>query len=195
VAFEQVVLGSTDVEPYLACYYSYLLGLGGDAEESSSDRSAEFVRHMSLEDQRNPFNPTKERALSRWFVWAGLGWTYSGAFVCNPYERLQRSLPALFLDQRRLSADDFAKRLAASCPELDGGHIYRHVWPDWSSDRRRFTLGVSHALIDLHMTGRLVLHAPPDARGWSVEDAEPPNDGNLLRGTTVDHFELREVQS
>ena len=169
VAFEHVVLNSTDKEPYLARYYAYLLGLGTDAEGPSSGRSAEFVRHMSLENRTNPFNSTKEAALSRWFVWAGLGWTCDGTFVCNPYTRLQRSLSAVFQNQPRISADDFAKRLAEICPELDGGHIYRQVWPGWSPDCRRFTFGVSHALIDLHLTGRIILRAPPDARGWSVE--------------------------
>jgi hypothetical protein len=148
---------------------------------------------MSLEDRSNPFNPTKEGALSRWLVWAGLGWTYGGTFICNPYERLERSLPVLFEEQTRLSAKEFATRLGDTCPELDGGSIYREVWPDWNFEQRRFTLGVSHALIDLHITGRIVLHALPDARGWSVADAEPPNDRKTLRGAVVDHIELGEV--
>lgn len=192
-AFDLTVLGGTDTEPYLARYYSYLLGLGKDADTPSSTRAADFVRHSGLDNMSNQFNAEKERALPRWYVWAGLGWEYGGRFMCNPYERLSRSLPAVFRTDKSLPSGAFAERLGSICPELDGGKIYREVWPDWSADQRRFSLGLSHALIELHEAGKILLHAPPDARGWSIEVADPPNDGKVLRGGVIDLVEMCEV--
>jgi hypothetical protein len=123
-----------------------------------------------------------------------LGWDFKNAFTCNPCERIRRSLDSIFASKSSLEIDDFVAGLGQTCPELDGGEIYREVWPDWDLDTGKFSLGVSHALIDLHQIGDIIVHALPDSRGWSIGEAAPPNDGKTLLADKVDRIEWKGGQ-
>jgi hypothetical protein len=118
--------------------------------------------------------------------YAGLGWhDGSDTFHPNPYERLRRKLPEIFSGAARLEADDFMTRLGAICPELDGGALFLEANPDRSDRVRCCSAGLSHALVDLHLDGVLLLDCPPDSAGWSIAAAEPPMDGASLRAERV----------
>jgi hypothetical protein len=113
----------------------------------------------------------------------GLGWyDPSGVFQPNPYFRLQRSLRTIFGKTKRLSIDEFMSRLASACPELDGGDIFKRSNKQYDTQARNCTLGLSHALVDLHLDDYIKLFCPQDSRGWSVESAEPPSEEALKSG-------------
>jgi len=181
-ALDSIVLKKTNTEPFLAKFYSYLLFLNKDGvlRKSGDDWAVEFERDV-YGDQRppNPFNATKLAGLHRWMAYAGLGWyDTNDIFQPNPYERLQRNLPLIFQGRAmKLSSEEFMSRLAAECPELDGGDIFRQTNPQYSADAKVCTLGLSHALVELHLDDNIRLFCPPDSRGWSIEAAEPPSDG------------------
>ena len=85
------------------------------------------------------------------------------------------------------------KRLANFCPELDGGYIYKQADVEWSSEKKICTLGLSHALVELHLDGLICLHCFQDSRGWSLEEAEPPQDGHTLQSNRIDFIERRNI--
>ena len=192
-AIDRRVLDSTDIELYYAPFYSYLLGLGRHANvKRQSQEWANAIAHDApqVQGERNVFNGTKYTGLMRWYAYSGHGWfDPEGLFQVNPYERLLRRLPTIFDDNQQLTGDQFFKRVAANCPELDGGQIYRRVWPNYDDQNRTCSLGLSHALVDLHLDDRIRLHCSLDSRGWSIEAAQPPNDGKTLRSSRIDHVE------
>jgi hypothetical protein len=194
-AIDEFVLGRAEVEPYFAPFYAYLLGLNADGAvvRDGQDWANDFNRVVyggAL--TTNPFNKDKHRGLARWLPYAGLGWTDPGrAFHCNPYHRLERALPTIFGTELRLDVDAFMTRLAGSCPELDGGGLFRTSNSSWNAALRECTLGLSHALLELHHDGRLVLHCPLDSHGWSLALADPPRDDRHLRSPRVDAVEYR----
>jgi hypothetical protein len=194
-ALESRVLATREVEPYFALFFSYLLGVGksaGDPKKTREQWASEFNNHVfGGERQANPFNPDKLSGLHRWFRYAGIGW-YDPAdvFQCNPYERLRRALPAIFEANRKLPGSAFMDRLARICPELDGGAIFRQARPNYDVAERVCTLGLSHALVDLHLDGHIVLHCPQDSSGWSLQEAEPlPLDNQNFRSARIDFVE------
>jgi len=118
--------------------------------------------------------------LHRWLNYVGLGWYDPvDSFQANPYERLLRALPSLFGRQHKLDADRFVTTLGATCPELDGGEIFLQANHEWQSADKKCSLGLSHALIELHLDGVIRLNCPADSAGWSVGEAEPPRDDNF----------------
>lgn len=193
-ALDARVLAGRDVEPYFAPFYAWLLGLGPRAEvdRSAHDWSVEFETAVfGGRSEKNPFNSAKYDGLQRWFAYTGLGWYDArGIFQPNPYERLSRRLPAIFGERRRLSGDEFMRSLAECCPELDGGALFVEFSPGWRSDARACTLGLSHALVDLHLDGQIVLTCVSDSEGWSIAAAEPPSDGRTLLSSRIDFVEL-----
>ena len=181
-SLDERVLARTDVEKYFALFYAYYLGLGRQAyprlAQGKQQWADQFNRDVFLDaPQDNPFNATKLTGLHRWFSYAGLGWfDPAGAFQANPYDRLLRALPTIFGRQRSLAADPFMEKLGAACPELDGGEIFRQANPAWQPSEKKCTLGLSHALIELHLDQVIRLSCPADSAGWSVDEAEPPGD-------------------
>lgn len=177
-ALDREVLAKTDIEPWFALFYAFQLGLGA---EGAQPRTADDWAKRFLTDalhgvpHPNPFNDTKHSGMMRWFPYAGLGWSDGRrTFQANPYERLLRALPRLFGPGKRLSGDEFMARLANLCPELDGGGLFSQVNASWEAHTKVCTLGLSHALVDLHLDGRLRLVGTVDSRGWSVQLASPP---------------------
>lgn len=193
-ALDARVLSDTELEPYFALFYSYLLGLGRDADQSLDDdeRASLFNRALGFgADTPNPFNATKLRGLWRWFPYAGLGWFDSREiFQCDPYERLRRALPRIFEHDVRLDTELFMTRLARICPELDGGRIFRRANATSEGTARLLSLGLAQALLGLHEDGILVLDCPRDGRGWDLSAADPSYDGETLRSERLDAVEL-----
>jgi hypothetical protein len=192
-ALDARVLGSTDVEPYFALFYAFVHGCteSGSNKWTNVQWSSEFNDRAypgGLPD--NPFNPTKLSALRRWFDYAGLGWfDPAGNFQPCPYGRVQRALPTIFHDQEKMLADEFMRRLALTCPELDGGRIFLRVHPD--TEPRTLQRPLAQALVELHLDGVLRLHAAPDSQGWDMGNVEPPRDKATLRGDRLDEVEVR----
>jgi hypothetical protein len=193
-ALDERVVSSNQVEPWLALFYSYLLGLNGEASAARDHQDWANRFNQAVfggELPSNPLNKSKLEKLWRWLVYAGLGWVdSSGLFQCNPYERLYRALGSLFGDDKSLEIDDFMHRLANACPELDGGAIFRQANPGWDASRRVCTLGLGQALIEMHETGLLILQCPPDSHGWSIELAEPTRDARTIRSERVSAVDL-----
>jgi len=190
-AFDDKVLAATQVEPYFALFYGYLLGQGarGATKRKGLEWATDFNQSVFPVRPPNVFNDVKLSGMHRWLDWAGLGW-YDPAevFQCNPYERLRRRLPDIFGKERKLDDEGFAVSLAKACPELDGGDSFRQANPDYKDSDRRWSLGLSHALVELHLDGELRLHGLGDTRGWSVEAADPARD-ETLRSPRVDSVE------
>jgi hypothetical protein len=196
-ALDEYVLGTRGVEPYFAPFYSYLLAIDGDADSNRSrlDWVNGFRAVYASAAGADPFNANKLTGLHRWYAYAGLGWyDPREVFIANPYERLLRRLPALFQGDRLLPADEFMGRLARCCPELDGGEIFRDVNRNFEPDRRSCSLGLSHALIDLHLDGVLRLHCPSDSQGWFLNKAKPPRDGQYIQSERVDRIEWLQAK-
>jgi hypothetical protein len=179
-AFDFRVLANAEVERYFALFYAYYLGLGKKTYEYRSYNNEQWADDFNqvvfgAAPQENRFNGTKLTGLHRWFNYVGLGWyDPNGNFQANPYNRLQRSLPAIFGKKPQLEIETFMSKLAEVCPELDGGSLFIHANPDWNAEDRRCTLGLSHALIELHLDGIIRLSCPADSNGWDIHDAEPP---------------------
>jgi hypothetical protein len=181
-AFDARVLSSADVEKYFALFYSYYLGLGKEVygrRAFNNEQWADCFNKAVFADvpQENRFNGTKLTGLHRWFNFVGLGWYDPNRdFQANPYERLERALPQIFGPQKKLECDVFTSKLAEACPELDGGAIFRQANPQWDGAGKQCTLGLSCALIELHLDGVIRLSCPADSTGWIIGDAEPPRD-------------------
>lgn len=192
-ALDRRILGSTEIEPYFAPFYSFLLGLGTASQVRRDDQEWANMFNTNVHDGRlpsNPLNKTKVLGLGRWYRYAGLGWKDTASvFHCEPYERLRRAVPQIFGDATRIDAETFMMRTATFCPELDGGMIFRMANPTTDSRGRVCTLGLSQALLSLHEDKTLVLHCPPDGSGWSLAAASPRNDGRTLRSGRLDAVE------
>jgi hypothetical protein len=181
-AFDARVFSNTEVEKYFALFYAFYLGLGNKTYSLRAFNKDQWAGHFnkyvfSDVPQSNPFNGDKFTGLHRWFNFVGLGWyDPNGDFQANPYERLERALPQIFGRQRKLEADAFMAKLAETCPELDGGALFLQANPQWDGAGKQCTLGLSCALIELHMDGVLRLSCPADSAGWNIGVAEPPRD-------------------
>jgi hypothetical protein len=199
-ALDDTVLSDTNVEPFLARFYSYILSLDKDgcSKKSNDEWARDFERDVfGGHRPDNPFNATKLTGLHRWMGYVGLGWYDSSeVFQPNPYERLLRRLRTIFVGKaKQLTGDEFMFRVANACPELDGGDIFKQANKHYNAEARVCTLGLSHALVDLHLDGYIQLFCPPDSRGWSIEKAEPPSDELLQSGRIASIKLLKADQS
>jgi hypothetical protein len=196
-AFDEKVLANTEVEKYFALFYAYYLGLGRAVYRLAKQSGEEWAEQFNGDVfsgvlQENPFNRTKLTGLHRWLSYVGLGWyDPAGSFQTNPYKRILRVLPTVFSGNRKLSSDAFMSQLAEACPELDGGEIFRKANRDWKSADKQCSLGLSHALIELHEDGVIRLDCPADCQDWSLKEAEPPRDDNF-NGDRFASVEWRE---
>lgn len=194
-ALDERVLRNTEVEPYFALFYSFVLELGKGAYKKRVDEAwaTEFNQQVFAgERQTNPFNKTKLTGLHRWLSYAGLGWyDPAGNFQANPYQRLRRALPAIFGKERKMSSERFMERLGDICPELDGGALFQRANPTYDSTQKHCTLGLSHALIELEIDGALRLYRPIDSTSWSIKDGEPPiGEDAQSKGERISFVEL-----
>lgn len=192
-ALDEMVLGSLDVEPYFSLFYSFMLGRDLNAfGKTRDDWVLDFNREVfDNKEQSNQFNSTKWTGLHRWFSYMGLGWyDQSGEFNCNPFSRVARRLPILFGQKKKIESDAFFSKLSAAYPELDGGEIFLQANRRYEPSAKQCSLGLSHALIDLHYSQLIVLHCPKDSAGWSIALAGPPSDGKTLMGDRISQVEL-----
>lgn len=178
-----VLGGSSETEPYFALFYSFLLSLDkeGTLPKSPEKWAVDFNRVVfGGQRQQNPFNADKYRGLRRWFRYAGFGWHDSAdVFQPNPFERIQRRLPMIFTKSKKLQGEEFMERLGQACPELDGGEVFKRAAPNWNPANKRCSMGLSHALIELHLHSKICLHCPQDSRGWSIAEADQPTDETI----------------
>ena len=72
-------------------------------------------------------------------------------------------------------------QLARVCPELDGGKIFLQAnkYRNYNPVDKQCTLGLSHALVDLHEDEIIRLSCPTDSRGWNIELAQPSRDDTI----------------
>jgi hypothetical protein len=172
-ALDREVLAKEDVEPYFARFFAFSLGAPGVRSNTEwADQFNATVYGEAVVADR--FNPTKLSGLWRWVSYAGLGW-------------FDRQLPHIFKKDQKLPDDKFMERLAACCPEIDGGAIYRAVFP--GRTEKQCTPGLAAALTELHLDKVIRLHCPPDSSGWSIAAAEPPPDGETLLGNRIQFAE------
>lgn len=189
-ALDRIVLLDTKVEPWFGLFYAFLLGRNlsaADSPPAAKQFEEDFEAQLfGGERQQNRFNPEKYRGMRRWFRYAGLGWhDGDGRFHPNPYARLRRVLPRIFEKNKSLPSDAFMERLARHCPELDGGWMFVQANQMVPRPERSCSLGLSHALIDLHLDAVLTLDCPLDSDGWSIAAASPPRDAQYLRSERV----------
>ena len=187
---DDVLLAKTDVEPYLALFFSFMLGRGSDAGRFPRKEWVEQFNDTLFGGRTgNPFNDEKVTGLNRWFTYLGLGWHDStGEFQCNPYDRLRRQLPTLFGKGRKLDDQSFMECVGNVCPELDGGELFLRANPQYDPMAKEVTLGLANALVELHLDGVIVLHCEGDSGGWSLRQAAPPVEG-AMRSDRLDHVE------
>lgn len=176
---EHVLCAESAVEPYFAPFYSLVLGM--EQEGARAANREEWVTRAKTQlqweaDAANPFNTTKLTGLHRWFEYVGHGW-YDTAevFQANPYERIRRRLPAIFKRARRLTYIEFLNALSEQCPELDGGTVFRKTYPQWDRHTKECSLGLAHALLDLHDDDLLHFEFDRDRPGCSLVACKPPN--------------------
>lgn len=193
------VLASLKVEYYLALFYAYYLGLDNRLYKRTKFKPEDWANQFNKdvfnnEPQKNAFNPTKYRGLNRWFSYLGLGWyDPSEQFQANPYERVQRSLSKIFDGKSKLDGDLFIAKLGEVCPELDGGKIFLQAnrYGRYSPENKQCTLGLSHALVNLHEDGILKLYCPVDSHGWNIGLAQPSRD-DTVKSDRITLIELRK---
>jgi hypothetical protein len=171
---DEKVLSMTDVEPYFAKFYSYALfreiPLTNNAEANIelAQRAREDVAGFG---GNNRFNETKLGKYLPWYFYLGLTQVVKKSNPITsetyPYERLKRKLNDIFKAKKRLSIDEFMGNLGDNCSELDCGEIFCSVNSDQNRIDRSLTLGVSNALIELHMNGHIILECPLDSDGWN----------------------------
>ena len=187
IAADSKILFNWKIEYHLALFYAYYLGLNEKVYERTKFKGEEWADHFNKDvfdskRQENKFNEVKFNGLHRWMRYLGLGWYDSNDnFQANPYERLLRSLPDIFRNKPRLKGDDFMVQLAEVCPELDGGDVFikANTYKSYDVAEKQCTLGLSHALVDLHEDKIIRLGCPVDSHGWNIGLAQPPRDETL----------------
>jgi len=73
-----------------------------------------------------------------------------------------------------------------------GGEIFLQAneYRGYRPDDKQCTLGMSHALIDLHEDAIIRLDCPVDSRGWNIGIAQPSRDDTIKsdRITNVEYL-------
>ncbi len=201
-AADENMLSGLDVEPHLALVYAYYLGLGKDVYSlgnlTRDDWASRFNRDVfGGHPSGTSFNGTRHTGIHRWMSYLGLGWyDPAGIFQAVPYGRLNRALPAIFRKRTKLSDSDFMSAMKAECPELDGGTIFLQAnrYRSDSVTHGSCSLGLSHALLDLHGDGVLRLDCPVDSRGVSIAVADPGRD-DFIKSDRITHIEYTGAQT
>jgi hypothetical protein len=178
-ALDRHVLGGKEVEPWFAMFYAFLIARAPGEAQAGSGKGGEWDSRFNGEVLNNAkvdnrFNNDKYIGFRRWLRYMGLGWHDSqDTFQPNPYDRIARALPRLFPVDEVLESDEFMRRLAEQCPELDGGAIFSEVNRDFDMARRECTAAVAAALVELNGDGIIRLECPLDSHGWSLRRAMP----------------------
>lgn len=124
-----------------------------------------FDERMPSETADRIMNTTKFNAWRTLATFLGYGWVYGSNLVPDATVRIRPLLPALLPAEGPVPIGTFLLNLASTCPELDGGDVFRLTWQhDRPTQReRRVSLMVSNALRRLQQTGSISLTRLPDA--------------------------------
>ena len=202
---DEKILSQTEVEPYFAKFFSYALhnNIPFSNKKDDNESLASLVNQEIIGFARgNPFNYTKISSYLPWYSYMGLTQPIksSGSLTISeayPYERIKRKLHQIFKENNQLFIDDFMQKFGSNCPELDGGEIYKSVTVSSSAPMKELTLGVSNALIELHISGHITLDCPLDSDGWSfnsrisigsLPDHPTPLKSNKIYSVTCEAF-------
>jgi hypothetical protein len=195
-AIDDKVLSSTEIEPWFARFYSYIITKDDDVLPPGDEGGSRWSSTFNIDlyggpPSDNPFNKTKYTGLRRWLRYAGLGWhDAQDCFIPNPYDRIKRNLEVIFRKKKKLSADEFMSNIATNCPELDGGVIFREANKN-AEMNRICTRALAIALRDLHDDKIIKLYCPADSRGWSlIRAGEIRNPSEGLYSDDFDTIEL-----
>ena len=80
-------------------------------------------------------------------------------------------------------------KLNSACLELDGGELFCQANPAWQRSDMKCTLGLSHALVELHLDKVIRLSCPADSSGWIVNEADPPGNADF-KSTRFESIDL-----
>lgn len=196
-AFDDVVLSSAEVEPWFGRLYGYVITNDEDWIPFEGAARRDLATHFNEAlpghvERTNPLNETKLSQYVRWYTYTGMGWRDPAKrLIPDPTERLQRALPKIFAEVKRLDAAQFMTALALACPELDGGALFM----DATADRYRLadrvcTRALSFALRNLHDQGVIQLDCPKDSQGWSLEKGGTVRDQQFLQSDRFDRVTL-----
>ena len=139
----------------------------------------EMSTYVSTANERL-FNTTKLNGWRKWAEFLGLGWIMSlgprSILIPDATKRVQAILPEIFLDHKILNFSQFMERLAALCPELDGGQLFNYCWSiSHGAERRgnRLSLMLSTALRTLATLNKVTLINEADSSNvWTLYPAE-----------------------
>lgn len=195
-ALDEKVLSNSDIEPWFAKFYAFMITQDNDVAASGNDAGEKWANEFNLSmfggaPGENPFNSTKYTGLRRWMRYCGLGWHDSeDSFIPCPYQRVRRKLSEIFKRKTKLSSDEFMEQLSVQCPELDGGEIFLVANRKRSMDRI-CTRALATALRDLHDDEVIRLDCPADSRGWRLDLAGVVR--NPIQGLHSDIFDFVEL--
>ena len=101
------------------------------------DYETRFTRDMDEDAETRAFNMTKFNGWRPWAAFLGLGWLIkpglsatkkSEILVPDATVRLRGVVSQLLADEQIIPFGVFAERLARTCPELDGGVLFKTCW-------------------------------------------------------------------
>ncbi|HVB25454.1 MAG TPA: protein DpdG [Ktedonobacteraceae bacterium] len=149
--------------------------------------NTEVFPNTSESDERR-FNSTKLNGWRKWATFLGFGWIRrigsASIVIPDATVRLHTSLDALLQDKQRISFGQFMKRLATTCPELDGGKLFDYCWQASRGAEQpgnQVSLMVSTGLRTLYSQGVIELSEQADALDiWHLYPAE----GSLYQRVT-----------
>ena len=72
------------------------------------------------------FNDTKLNAWLDWAAFLGFGFLYKDKLLPDAHRRIMPVIKRI--DGERIPAGEFLEQIAISCPELDGGKLYKYCW-------------------------------------------------------------------
>lgn len=195
---QRAVLGVTDESRpnYLFNLYTAWYFSQGDTvlTYSRGEFATQFNSDLSARDEDRVFNQQKFPGWLQWAAYLQLGWqmrqpgagTRSEVLIPDVSARVESLLPELLDASARQPTPfgAFAKRLAAHCPELDGGKLFELCWQaarPGMSHGNRLSLALSTGLRVLDQAGVIELVNQADARDtWSLASAQ----GHELKALT-----------
>jgi len=147
-------------------------------------RSSKRQLEAKFHDDMYPGVPNRmisdEPGIGAWQSWAqflGYGWQSEfSVFIPDCSVRIQPLLPELLPEDSVIPFGTFMVRLAARCPELDGGVLFERCWEASHPNERRgnrLSLMLSTALRVLNQQGRIALENRADAtENWMLFPAQ-----------------------
>lgn len=150
---------------------------------SRKEFETRFNEQVFPRDAERQFNTQKFAGWLQWAAYLGLGWLMrlggvrAEMLMPDVSVRLRPLLPELLPETRRVVPfGEFARALAARCPELDGGVLFERCWQACHPEAphgNRLSLALSTGLRVLHDGGTLRLIEQADARAsWRLASAQ-----------------------